>query len=124
MATQNPPFERDNPLSAIPVYLVGPGGVSSQSLGFDSAAITNAAAIPLPGNGAVPAGAAYAVVSSPVAFNWRADGAAPTGAAGIAQPANTPLTVGEADFAEFQAIGLGAASTLNVNYYGLGTSGA
>lgn len=117
-----PAYARDNPAAAIPVYIVGPGGVGSSSLLFASEAITAGAAVGLPG--VAPAGAEWAQVSSPNQFFWRADGVAPTAAGvGIAQTANTPLTVSAADFANFKAIlpTAAAASTLNVNYMGTGT---
>lgn len=112
------PYSRSNPASAIPVYTVGaPGGQAGVPLGFQSVALPTggpAAALPAP-----PAGAVYAVASSPQAFNWRDDGVAPTTTVGVAQPANTPLQVSRSQFAGFQAITLaGSSTTLSVSYYG------
>jgi hypothetical protein len=97
------------------VVIQGPGGINGSPLGFQSEALTNAAAVALP---AIPAGTIYATVTPSVAATYRDDGVAPTSTVGVPMNAGQSYTFSGPQLATIKFIAVGVtAGTLNASYY-------
>ena len=110
----NPPFPnyQNNPDSAIPVYLVGPGGVGGQPLGFENISDLSAAT-----GLTVPEGATYAIINpTGQGVRWRDDGVDPTATVGMPIAANGSFTY-YGDLSAILFIQQAASAALNVSYY-------
>ncbi len=110
----NPPFPnyQNDPAGAIPVYIVGPGGVGGEPLGFQAIADLSAAVGLTP-----PVGATYAIINpTGQAVRWRDVGVNPTAAIGMPIPANGSFTY-YGDLSAIKFIQQTASAALNVSYY-------